>query len=214
VNARYQAWLKHVFDHEVKDQYWYYGEDAPEFAASPDEIVELLGRTFRFAGQDLKRFSDGQVDQGFWYLAGASSDYIRELTLANVPLEKRLAAIDGIYHLYADCFAKRCAETMGHLSEEGSPLNSICYMFWDICQLTWGFDCREKEIQAAVVNVLEKSLAIKHRACQEGALHGLGEIAHACPVKVREIVDRFLAETNLDEQLRAYALKAREGRVL
>jgi len=128
-------------------------------------------------------------------------------------MEKRLVAIDGIYFLYADCFAKRCAEAMGHLSEEGSPLNSICYMFWDICQLTWGFDCRENEIQAAVLNVLEKSLAINHRACQEGALHGLGEIAHACPEQVHEIIDRFLGDIKLEAPLLAYARNAREGNI-
>jgi len=212
MNDRYHDWLRHVFDHEVKDRRWYFEEDAQEFAASSAEIVELLGRTFYAAGKDLTSFSDAQVDQGLWYLAG-DSEYLRELTVASVSMHKRLTAIEGIYHLYADCFAKRCAEMLGHLSEEGPPLNSICYMFWDTCQLTWGFDDREEEIKVAIFRVIEKTLGIEHRACREGALHGLGEVAHANPQRVRAIIDGFLAKTTLDEKLLAYALEAREGRV-
>jgi hypothetical protein len=217
MNTRYQEWLKHVFDHEVKDPQWYFDADAPEFEASPIEITELIGQTFLRAGKDLIEYTDAKVDQGIWYFVSSSSgaDFMFALKSSEVTLTKRLETIGNIFYLYSDCFAKRCAESLGHLSEEGSALNSSCYMFWDICPITYLKDAPDsKEMQDAVLNVLEKILTIEHRACREGAFHGLGEMAYAYPERVREIIDGFLSKAKLDEKLLAYALKAREGNVL
>jgi hypothetical protein len=216
VNSRYQKWLKHIFDHEVKDPQWYFETTAPEFESSPTEITELIGQTFLCAGKDLTKYSDAKIDQGIWYFAGSSgSNFMFALKSSEVPLTNRLEAIGNIFYLYSDCFAKRCAESLGHLSEEGSALNSSCYMFWDICPLTYLEDVSErKETQDAILHVLEKTLTIEHRACREGAFHGLGEIALSCPEKVREIVDGFLSKNRLDDKLLAYALQAQEGNVL
>jgi hypothetical protein len=88
-------------------------------------------------------------------------------------------------------------------------------MFWDICPLTYLEDVSErKETQDAILHVLEKTLTIEHRACREGAFHGLGEVALACPEKVRAVIDRFLHKTKLDDKLLAYALNAQKGNVL
>jgi hypothetical protein len=218
MNSRYQDWLKHVFDHEVTDKLpqWYFAEVAPLFEASDNEMTELISQTFLNAGKDLTKYTDEQVDQGIWYLAGTSgSDFLSAFASSEVPLPKRLEAIGCIYYLYSDCFAKRCAEVLGHLSDKGSPLNSSCYMFWDICRFSGLKDMLEnKETQDAVLNVLEKTLATEHMACREGAIHGLGHIAKSCPENVREIIDVFLSKNKLDDKLMAYALKAREGMVL
>jgi hypothetical protein len=175
----------------------------------------LISQTFRSAGEDLKIFTDAQADQGFYYVVSMSgSNLMRELISSEVPSAERLETIGNIFYLYSDCFAKRCAESLGHLSEEGSPLNSICYMFWDICPIIYLEDASEKkEVQQAILAVLKKTLEINHRACREGAFHGLGEIAHTCPEKVRVIIDGFLSKNKLDDKLLAYALNAREGNV-
>jgi hypothetical protein len=216
MNPRYQDWLKHIFDHEVKEPQWYFGENAPAFEASDDEITELLGQTFLNAGKDLTKYTDEQVDQGIWYLASSSgSNFMSALKSSEVPLAKRIEAIRNIFYLYSDCFAKRCAEALGHLSEEGSPLNSSYYMFWDISPLTFMKDASEiQEIQDTVLSVLQRILTIKHRACRESALHGLSELTFACSEKVREIIDGFLKATRLDDKLLAYAVNARDGNVL
>ena len=186
------------------------------FDASDDEITELLGQTFLNAGKDLTIFTDEQVDQGIWYLVSSSgSNFLSVLKSVEVPLAKRVEAVESIFNLYANCFAKRCAESLGHLSEEGSPLNSSCYMFWDISPLTFMEDASEiLEIQNTVLNVLQQILAIEHRACRESALHGLSELTFAYPEKVHEIIDGFLKDTKLDDQLLAYAVDARDGNVL
>ena len=214
MNSRYQEWLKHIFDHEVRGHLlpeWYFDVEKPEFEAPDEEIVELISQTFQNAGKDLMKYTDEQVDQGIWYFISMSAGgFLRSLNFSKAPLEKRLKAIQDIFHLYSECFTKRCAETLGHLSEEGSPLNSSCYMFWDISSLTVGDD---PEIQNTVLDVLEKILTIKHRACRESALHGLSEMAFSRREEAQKIIDGFLSKIQLDEKLLAYARDAREGRV-
>jgi hypothetical protein len=219
MNPRYQEWLTHVFDHEVNStQYpeWYSSPDAPKFVAEPVEIVELLGQTFLYAGRDLTKYTDEQVNQGIWYMASiGGSDFTMALKSSKVSLAKRIETIRNIFHLYSDCFAKRCTETLSHVDEQGAPLNSSCYMFWDISYLAYFTDTPDGEqMQDAALDVLQKILTIKHRACQESALHGLSEFAFTCPEKTHQIVDQFLSTTKLDDKLLAYALNAREGNVL
>ena len=217
MNSRYREWVTHVFDHEVKNPQWYfYDDNAPKFETSSVEIAELIGQTFLRAGKDLTEYTDAQVDQGIWYLVSSSgSDFMFALASSEVPLPKRLEAIGNIFYLYSDCFAKRCTEILGHLSEDGPPLNSSCYMFWDLCRFSNLKNMLgDKKTRDAVLNVLEKTLTIEHTACREGALHGLGHIANSCPDNVREIIDSFLSKNTLDDKLLTYALKAREGNVL
>ncbi len=214
MSARYQEWLKHVFDHEVRGHLlpqWYFDDDAPVFETSDDEIVELISQTFQNAGKDLIKYTDAQVDQGIWYFVSMSgSNFLHSLESSEVPIKKRLKAIENIFHLYSDYFAKRCDETLSHLSEEGAPLNSSCYMFWDISPLTVS---KTQEIQNAVLNVLEKILTINHRACRESAFHGLSEMFFSRCEEMQKIIDNFLGKTKLDEKLLTYARDAREGRV-
>ncbi len=87
-------------------------------------------------------------------------------------------------------------------------------MFWDICPLTYLEKSDHSfELADAIFAVLEQTLRIDHRACREGALHGLGEIACWYESRVAQVVDRFLASTPMDEELRRYALLARDGLV-
>jgi hypothetical protein len=213
MNPRYQEWLSYIFNHEVEAQkpQWYSSADVPTFEASDNEMTELIGQTFLNAGKDLIKYTDEQVDQGIWCFVSMSGlDFMRSIKSPGVPLVKRLEAIQNIFHLYSDCYAKRCTEVLGHLSEEGSPLNSSCYMFWDISPLTVEED---QEIQNAVLSVLEKILTVKHRACREAAFHGLSEIFYSRQEAVQRIIDQFLSQTTLDEKLLAYARNAREGNV-
>lgn len=217
MTSRYQEWLKHVFDHEIEVQKpaWYFDLEAPSFNASPIELTALISQTFRCAGKDLVDYTDAQVNQGLWYLVSLSgSEYIKALQSPDVPINERLQAIGNIYYLYAECFARRCAKTLGHLDEEGSALNFICYMFWDECPLCYPDHVPDQsEIENAIFSVLQQTLTINHRACREGALHGLGHMFSSHPEKVRTIIDHLIKDAILDEKLLSYAHNAREGNV-
>lgn len=216
MHPRYHEWLQYAFNHPVSNPAWYFDLDAPEFVVSPPDCVELLTLTFRRAGVDLTDFTDAQANQGFWFIVSPSvSDYMFPVESAEVPIDRRVQAIESIYSLYAECFAKRCSETLGHLSEPSSDLNPICYMFWDVCPLSHLRNASDrKAMEDAVFSVLQKTLTIPHRACREAALHGLGEIAPEYQERIQGIIDSFLRDHRIDEALRAYALQVRDGSIL
>lgn len=208
----YDAWIKYVFDRPVTNPQWYfsYWQDKPieEFKATPTELVALLHQTFLRSGTDLTIYNAGQVNDGLNYIfSNSASNIIYALIEADVPEELRIYATAQIKHLYRDCFAKRCTNTLSHLNETGSSaLNAICYMLWDISPLGSG--------KTVVFDVMEDALYIPHNACIESGLHGLGHRAHHDRAKVEAIIDRFLLRTpHLNPALKRYALAARTGRV-
>ncbi len=217
MHPRYREWLDFVFDHEVSEPQWYFDLGAPCFDATEEEEVELIRETFTRSGGDLKRYSDAQVNQGIWFLVSpAGSDYMFSIRDSNVPSANRVAAIRSIYRLYRDCFAARCSEILGHDDEPGgSALNSICYMFWDVCPISYLENVPDaRELEDALFSVLRDTIRIPHRACIEGGLHGLGEVFHSYPERVQNILDEYLETARIDDILRAYAEKAREGAIL
>jgi hypothetical protein len=82
-------------------------------------------------------------------------------------------------------------------------------MWWDLLwyQLT-------EDIDSEILATLHLLLSIRHDACQESSLHGLGHWARRCP-QAADIVDEFLfSASGLRPELIAYAELARIGRVL
>jgi hypothetical protein len=214
MHPRYPDWLTYAFDHPVTEPQWYFALDAPEFAASDSEVAVLMAETFQRSGEDLRRFSGAQVNQAIWFLTSPSgSDYGFCFRDGEVPLADKVAGIHSIFHLYRDCFAVRCSQTLGGygVSEPGaSDLNPICWGFWDISPLTAleGVPNRP-ELENAVLGVLEGILQIEHRACREGALVGLHCMSIGSPERAAEVLDSFLARAKLDDALRSFAQGAR-----
>lgn len=203
MTTRYQEWLNHVFS-----------EDPCEFDASETEVSQLIEDTFRFSGRDLSQFSDERVNEGVWSISSpAGSDHSFALRSDAVPLEARLSAISSIKILYRDCFATRCTRTLSHLDEQpSSPLNAICYMFWDVSPLSYLEGRPDESVLAdACFSVLADTLAIDHIACQEAAIHGYGEFHFQYPDRVEDAMNRFLQTRISDSRLRTYAENARIG---
>ena len=76
------------------------------------------------------------------------------------------------------------------------------------------------ELEAEILTILERTLALGNIACQEAALHGLGHRHYQHPEQVEEIVDAYLQEHLPErprdaeaESLRGYALAAQRGMV-
>jgi hypothetical protein len=217
MHPRYSEWITHVFDHPVTRLEWYHEWDGPDFEASDEEIADLICETFTRSGEDLRRFSDEQVACGVRFLIDpCASDYPFCLRDGDLPLSKKVAGIRSIFSLFRDCFSPRCAETLGHLDEPGgTELNAICYMFWDICPLAYLEGKKDKEtLENSLFWVLESTLALKHRACVESALHGLGHYACYSRSRVERVIDAFLKHARPDDKLRRYAENARDGCVL
>ena len=213
----FEEWVAHLFEHEVRKPEWYFDLDAPYWDGDPETAVRYITQLFEDPGAYLEHFNDAQLNQGLWFLInGSCSDYIHAVHDESVPLESRLRCVQGIYSIFEKLFAVRCSPHLSYIDEPGaSPLNSGCYMWWDIFP-TWGEPGNpfRKKLDEMFLKVMEQTLPLSSIACQESALHGLGHWQLTYPTETARIVDAFLSSTpNLHEDLSDYAKAAREGRV-
>lgn len=210
----FDQWVAHVFDHPVTQPAWYFDMQADYWDGPPALTVDYLTRLFMDPVPPTAGHSDAQLNQGLWYIVHTvCSNHMLALLDESVPLAARIDCIDAFYALNAKLFAARCSPHLGHLSEEGAPLNMICYMWWDLIPLTPAPKQRAA-LDEAVLAVMEQTLALDSLACQEGALHGLGHWADAYPEPISATIDFYLQQPGLRPALRAYAQAARDGMVL
>ena len=210
-------WIRFCFDRPVTNPSWHWASEYDYLDdTSPSTSIEFLTALFSAPAQNLGGFTDAQVNQGLWFLiSSSSSPYIEALFSDEVDWEKRRTCIDAIAILFREYFSKRCIEKLSHSDLDGSltiesPLNSICYMFWDL--IPWHSDRADRKVYERYLDVIESILMEDNTACHESALHGLGHSVGEYPERVERIIDRFLTDRIwIQEDLRQYALKARAG---
>jgi hypothetical protein len=210
-------WVRFIFDHPVTETAWHFDIASPGLTLPATQTATLIAQAFERSGELLRRFTDAQLNQGFWFLVSSgSSDYMFSLLDAAVAWPVRRRALRSFVPLFRDVMAPRCTPSLSHRSEPGSALNSACYMWWDLLPL--GGPCEAgrppEPIHAEALAVLAELLEIPHDACRESALHGLGHLAlfHA---EAAPIVDAFIERSpDLRRELIAYARQARTGYIL
>ncbi len=215
-------WIDHIFNHIVGEPEWYLVQHASLWSGPRWQIPELIAETFERAGELLARFSDEQLNQGFWYLIGTTPpDFNSSLVSSEVPLSARVRAVRSFVPVFEQLMSVRCAPLLSHLDEPGlKPLNSACYMWWDLLRFSildpWGpsAETQAQMLRNETFPVLRRILVIPHDACRESALHGLGHWAKSDAVTTGAIIDEFLALPNLRPELVDYAEHARIGDVL
>jgi hypothetical protein len=218
-----QVWIDHVFDHPVSHRSWYYADDAmvtstgeEEWPEAPETVVAHIAETFEHSGKLLSRFSDKQVDQGFWYLFyQRPPDFMGTLLDEGVPLACRLRALRSFVPLFQQVMAVRCSSHLSHLDEEGAnPLNGACYMWFDeVLDRFQPERLVQAQLETELIETLRVILAIPHDACRESALHGIGHWVRHYP-QLADMADQFLSSTpDLRPELIAYAEAARAGKV-
>ena len=135
-NLTFDEWLTHVFDHPVEPlkQEWYWDMDRDWWEEDTADSVRFMTQAFEHAAAVLAPYSDAQLNQGLWFLASnACSSHMFALMNESLPLPERTRCILSFHQLYEQCFARRCTPHLSHLNEAGaSPLNGVCYMWWDI----------------------------------------------------------------------------------
>jgi len=217
ISSSLAKWIEYVFDHPVTNPAWHWAIDAPEWDGPPDQLATYIAETFEDSGRLLARFSDEQLNQAFWFLVSEScSGFMCALVDLAVPSASRLRALHSFVPLFERVMAVRCSPHLSHLDEPGAnPLNSACYMWWDVLPI---HGCPEEPARAGfdaeVLLVLRRLLSIPHDACRESALHGISEWSLYYP-QASEIVEEFLSRTpNLRPELMSYAQRAKVGNVL
>jgi hypothetical protein len=213
IDIPFEEWITSVFGSG--------SDEMDPWDLEPEVTIAYLTNLFENAARVLQPFSDTQIKEGLWYLANESSDPMYELLNLDVSWAERKRCISSIFTLFEHFFAQRCSPHLSHLdtlqtdTSNVSPLNLICYMWWDIFP-TWGKpgDPAYKEIDEALLDTMRRSLALSSDACRESALHGLGHWHLHYPTQVEGIIDQFLESSpHLRVELKAYAQAARAGRV-
>lgn len=207
----YQKWIEWFFEN------WALEDSVSSekfYKMAADEVVELIKLTCLRCGSDLGKYSNRQIDYGLHEMFSPSQDFIFSFKECNLCYSDIVVALQSIKHLYTDLFNKRCDPVLSHLDEPtDNPLNSICYMLWDVTPLAfWDKDPNKKYYYAAIAGVMEKALYLSNPACIESALHGLGHIQDQVPDRVRQIIDGFLKKRNFSRpELVHYANNAKKG---
>lgn len=216
----FEEWLIYVFDRPVDDVRlaWYWDAEANWWRGGNAQIVQFVTQAFENAKTLLEPYDDAQLNQGLWFIASnGCSDYMFALLDPQVPGSARQRCVRSMHNLFAECFARRCTPHLSHLDEPGaSPLNSACYMWWDILPIgAQPNDPDHAGLDREILAVMESTLRLDSVACQESALHGLGHWQRSYPQRVTEIINSFLEKkSRLREELRAYAMSAASGCVL
>ena len=213
----FEQWLHYVFDHPIASPRWYEDEDAEQWRGPAATAVAYLTQLFSDPRRWVQRFSDEQLNQGFWFLLHSTGcDDIEAFFDAAVPWQDRQIGIEAIYTLFEQLFAERCSDRLSHLDERGTrPLSSICYMWWDLFT-DHDPGASQPLVEPVALEVLGRILTLKSDACQESALHGLGHYQSIRPGKrIERIIDDYLVRNpKVRPELRNYALNAQEGAVL
>jgi hypothetical protein len=173
----FEQWVKHVFDHDLRNPQWYFDADGPVWAGSAELTLAHMTRLFNDPAKPLQEFDDERLNQGFWYLVGrAGSNRMLALTDTSAALGARVRCVESFSSLFAKFFGVRCTPHLSPIDQPGSsPLNSACYMFWDINPFVGApDDPSHRELDAAALRAMDETLALDSLPCQESALHGLG----------------------------------------
>lgn len=139
VDIPFEQWLDYLFGAPVGPSGFRESDDWWDDRADQPLAVANLTRLFEESALLAERYPHDQIDRGLWFLAGESG-HLQPLFEPAVPWPARRRGILAIGTLYAELFASTCSNFLGHLDrgpESPQPLNSSCYMWWDLFP-TWG----------------------------------------------------------------------------
>jgi hypothetical protein len=202
----FDTWLDYLFGGPVgpsgfreSDAWW-------DEQADPVLAVDYLTRLFESPEVLLGRYPHDQIDRGLWFLA-SESGHLAPLLSSPVPWEARRRGLLAIGSMYERLFARVCTNHLGHLDrgpEPPDPLNSVCYMWWDLFP-TWGGLGGEQTQRAATWGQSRPARRrAQHRARAEGRAD-IGAVETAL-YSVDEAILHVMAQT-----LRLESEPCREG---
>jgi hypothetical protein len=213
----FQNWLRWVFDHPITKPEWYRSKQAEKLDINFGDSLLFVTKLFENPRPLLARFTKEQIAEGIFFIVDdMTSGHMYTFVDRSIYWRKRKRAIRSIFSLFDKVFDVYCSPHLSHLNEKGSPLNGVCYMWWDI-SLVRGFSSKQsdKKTDLEIMKVISRTLRLKSQACHESALHGLGHLFEKYPRKVETMVDNFLAKRkDIRPELKEYALRARRGAVM
>ncbi|MEY4905465.1 MAG: hypothetical protein RLZZ292_3280 [Bacteroidota bacterium] len=218
----YQRQLQYIFNHPVTEPAWYWTDFWEEGVFENDPMCSFLfiETLLQNAKEDLSPFSDGQIGLGLNYIFNnCCSNLADDFKVADVPVERKVAAIKSLFGLFRDVLNPRCHKVLSAFSKDAiAPLSYICYMFWDITPIAIWNNVPSKEGKAyyeAIAFVMQECLYLSNPACVESALHGLGHLVGTQTAIAKPIIENYLKnKKNKNVTLKNYAEMALTGTIL
>ncbi len=187
-----------------------------DWDSNREDLLRRITKFFRSSGDLTGTYTEDQLNTLLWKFVGETG-FFQVLFDNSLSLEQRLECIASMKCIYTSLFEQHCTRIMsnGLLDHPmgTSPLNSICYMWWDIFP-HWGAPGKPelRDVDRALLALLSEILSIKHEACQESALHGLGHWHRNYPGETEKIIDLFISSNQaIPVVLKDYAMAARCG---
>jgi hypothetical protein len=115
----------------LKEEPWYWSE---EVIFEPQTVCDHYFRLFRQPGSLLKRFSKGQLDQGFWAIQAPNLEcsVYHLMWDGGLPFLSREMLVRAMFDLYKGLFAI-------------GPLDQSSAMWWDSLCYDWHCGNRKRE---------------------------------------------------------------------
>ena len=207
MSITYEDWKLDLF---TFDPYWQ-DDGATELWQTPASLTfEYITRLFTESGPLLDDNTPEELERILWTLL---NDIMLVQPENMPPASAGIAWIESMKILFRDLYNPHCLPVLGHLDEQPtSPLNSSCYMWWDILPVWHSEAIARAQINRACLDTMTYCLSLENLACQESALHGLGHWQSEYPEEVIQIIEGAL--DLIPDQLQPYALQARRGCVL
>jgi hypothetical protein len=192
-------------DETEKRDLWYWNVEV-EF--DPQRTCRYYVRLFRHPSFLLDRFSNSQLEQGFWAIQSPTLNCSVSELIWNTDLSfaAREECVRSMLDLFTGLFASQ-------------PLDSSVHMWWDSLCFDWHCGNRnrarggeDESMQDAMFQTLSGILATDSVICQGPALHGLGHLHHP---DTEQVVRQYLEHRpSLTKEQREYALAAARFEVL
>ncbi len=136
------------------------------FGGKPTTLLRFA-ETFENAGSLLEPYADEAIDNAFW----KQDEALRGLLDESIEWSLRKRLVRSFVPLFQQLFATRCKPALGHLDEDGSPLNSSCYMWFDLdCWSPIHEPVMAPELEDLFLASMQSILEINQVSCQESAL--------------------------------------------
>ena len=214
----FEDWRLFIFDHPAEGPEWHADPAAPYWDGTAALTAEYVTRLFEDPAHALEGLTDAEINKGLWYLISPGlGEHMLCLDDPTLSIEFRVKVVRSCESLFRKLFLPRCSPHLSHRDwADAAPLNSICYMWWDIMPVYGGPVLRDRQaLHEAALSMMAAVLDMDSLACQESALHGLGHWHSGFPKETEEMIDRFLnTHPQIDPELRIYAQSARCGCVL
>jgi hypothetical protein len=207
-SASYETFVEFLFDHPVTDfriddwetAPWYWKVEAEEFEPTP--IARHYLSLFTEPASPLRKFSDPQLEQGFWAIQSMSLDCsaARLIWLPEIEIELRASVVRSMYHLFERFFS-------------ANPLPTASHQWWDSLAYDWHCGNRSRAnggddllMQDVMFATLARILDLPAPHVQLAALHGLGHLHHP---DTNDLIEAWLKRVGpLEPQTIEYARAA------